>query len=265
MCNAKCLSERSMNNPSAGPGATGMVFDIHRAAMHDGPGIRTTVFLKGCPLRCLWCHNPEAWSMEPQLADAPCTEDAPVMQIVRQDRPYYQGSGGGLTISGGEPTVQWAFCKELLQAARGEGISTCLDTCGFNKSEVFLDLLPLVDLFLWDYKATGEPLHSKLTGVPSGPILKNFELLYQNGASLFIRAPMIPGVNDSDEHLLALAALAQDYPKLVGIEVLPYHKIGLTKFDRFHLPRPILETHVPDAEDLARWRRFLPSQILIST
>jgi len=274
MFNAKSSNGRSMNDPAADRSISGTVFDIHRSSMHDGPGIRTTIFLKGCPLTCLWCHNPESRSARPQVADAPRAGDPPVtigrtmlvaevMEIVRQDVAYYRQSGGGITISGGEPTTQWLFCRALLEAAKKENLHTCLDTSGFNKPEVFLDLLPLVDLFLWDYKATGESLHHHLTGVSSDTIRRNFELLYDHGASLFIRAPMIPGVNDSEEHLKAIANLAESHPKLAGIEILPYHQIGLTKFDRLHIPRPDMETHVPDANDIARWRNHLPEQVVI--
>jgi len=256
-----------MNDLRPANDVRGIVFDIQRGAMHDGPGIRTTVFLKGCPLRCAWCHNPESRALQPQEADPvrpgdPCVifgqemtlED--VMREVRKDRIYYQKSGGGLTLSGGEPTVQFEFCRALLRAADREGIPTCLDTCGYNSPEKFLDLLPSVRLFLWDYKATGQTLHEELTGVSPELIRKNFEMLYERGASILIRAPLVPGINDSEEHLMALAQLVRDHPRLVGIELLPYHDAGLSKFDRLHMPRPILNTRPPDEDTKARWRDF---------
>lgn len=253
----------------------GIVFDIQRAAMHDGPGIRTTVFLKGCPLRCAWCHNPESWLPQPQEAEPGRPGDPRVifgqersvddiMDIVRKDAVYYETSGGGLTISGGEPTVQFDFCRALLQAARREGLHTCLDTCGYNQSSKFLELLPYVSLFLWDYKATGMVLHRELTGVSPDLIQQNFEMLYERNASITVRVPLVPGVNDTAEHLQAISDLAESFPNLAGIEILPYHEIGISKFDRLHLPRPALKTHVPDAHDMMRWRSHLPEKAMMA-
>ena len=256
-----------MNDRESENGIRGIVFDIQRGAMHDGPGIRTTVFLKGCPLRCAWCHNPESWALQSQQAEPvhagdPCVifgqemtvED--VMKEVRKDRVYYQKSGGGLTLSGGEPTVQFEFCRALLRAAVREGIPTCLDTSGYNRPEKFLELMPLVGLFLWDYKATGQALHQKLTGVSPELIRENFEILYAHGASILIRAPLVPGINDSEEHLQAIVQLARDHPRLAGLDLLPYHDAGLNKFDRLHLPRATLNTRPPDEDTKARWGDF---------
>jgi len=246
---------------------SGIVFDIQRGAMQDGPGIRTTVFLKGCPLRCQWCHNPESWSAQPQCVQAPCPKDPPtlfgreisvedVLREVRKDKAYYESSGGGLSISGGEPTMQPEFCLNLLKAARSEGIHTALDTCGYIPKEVLLKVIPYVDLFLWDYKATGAPLHQSLTGVLPDLILENFETLYQKGASILLRCPLIPGVNDSPDHFKAIASYALDYPHLAGIEILPYHTIGLSKYDRLGIPRPKLVAEAPGEELKQRWRSY---------
>jgi pyruvate formate lyase activating enzyme len=256
---------------------TGIVFDIQRGAFHDGPGVRTTVFLKGCPLRCRWCHNPESWSPRPQNA-APARPGGPpvvygremtvedVMRVVRRDRAFYtsQDAGGGLTISGGEPTAQWDFCRDLLQAASAEGIHTCLDTCGHGPEERFAALAPLVGLFLWDIKATDTAaaprLHEALTGVPAAPILRNFRRLYADGAAILLRCPLVPGVNDTPAHLEAIARFACDYPRLAGVEVLPWHPAGLGKFDRLGIPRPALDTRVPDEKTKAAWRDFFQSR-----
>lgn len=245
--------------------STGIVFDIQRGALLDGPGLRTAIFLKGCPLRCKWCHNPESWSRQPQSAAALHAGDAPVifgremtteevMEIVRKDRAYYQVSGGGLTISGGEPTVQFEFCHELLKRAHSEGIHTCLDTCGYNQTKVFLELLPYVSLFLWDYKATGAELHKRLTGVGDELIRRNFEALYERGAHILLRCPMVPGVNDTSEHLDAIAEIVRTHPTLAGIEIMPYHDIGLSKYDRLGIPRPECLPVVPTQEDKEQWR-----------
>jgi glycyl-radical enzyme activating protein len=244
---------------------SGMVFGIHRASLDDGPGIRTTVFLKGCALRCRWCHNPESWSPEPQTAG---TGDearhygrvmtaSEVLEVVRRDKPYYERSGGGLTLSGGEPTLQLDFCRTLLSAARAEHLHTCLDTCGCNEPGVFVELLPFVNLFLWDYKATGSERHRELTGVPSEQILANLEALYSRGARIRLRCPMVPGVNDTPDHFHALGELARRYPRLEGVEVLPYHDTGRYKYGLLGLPVPELMTHVPTDDDKARWRQTL--------
>ncbi len=217
---------------------TGIVLDIQRFALHDGPGIRTTVFLKGCPLRCLWCHNPESWTFEPQEAT---NEDgsikifgeeksvADVLQEIVADKAYYERSGGGITISGGEPLAQYEFCKALLVASHEQGVHTCLDTCGHVPTSRLLDVLPYVDLFLFDFKVTDSGLHKELTAVDNDLILRNLESLYSLGAKIILRCPLIPGINDSDEHLAGIAALDKQYPNLVGIDIMAYHNMGNDK------------------------------------
>lgn len=245
----------------------GIVFDIQRAALHDGPGVRTTVFLKGCPLRCLWCHNPESWKTAPECAVPSCRDEEPktygrsmtvgeVMGEVRRDIVYYEMSGGGLTLSGGEPTLQFEFCASLLRAAHSEGIHTCLDTCGFGPAERFLELLPDVDLILWNYKATGRDRHKALTGVNPDAIARNFRLLYERDAHIMLRCPMVPGINDGDTHLEAIAGYARGFPNLAGIELLPYHDWGAGKYERLGLPRPALGAHPPDEDLLRKWRAY---------
>jgi pyruvate formate lyase activating enzyme len=181
---------------------------------------------------------------------------AEVMKQVRKDHIYYELSGGGLTVSGGEPTMEFEFCRALLRAARNEGFHTCLDTCGQNETSKYLELIPYVSLFLWDYKATGAALHRKLTGVSPELIQQNFRALYERNASILVRAPLIPGINDSTEHLEAVARMARDYPNLAGIELLPYNDLGLGKFDRLHLERPTLDTRPASEKVKKRWRKF---------
>ncbi|MDR0353592.1 MAG: radical SAM protein [Opitutaceae bacterium] len=248
----------------------GAIFDVQRCAFHDGPGLRTTVFLKGCPLRCAWCHNPESWSrIPPEAAPAFRERRATVgelMAIVRKDRHYYDASGGGLTLSGGEPARQPRFAAGLLRAARAEGIRTALDTCGCAPPSAFALLAPHVNLFLWDYKATdtaGAPsLHRELTGRDPGPLLDNFRRLYAGGADILLRCPLIPTINDTPAHLEAIAGFARDYPRLAGIEIIPYHAGGLSKYDRLGLPRPALKTRQPDERTKARWLEFFQARNL---
>ncbi len=264
-----------------GSETTGIVFDIQRASFHDGPGIRTTVFLKGCPLHCLWCHNPEAVSRQPQLffysqkcrlcgdCASACPEGAhsivdgvhqiqferctacgdcvpacsqralkisgqemsvsQVMQEVTADRDFYEATGGGLTLSGGEPMAQFAFTRDLLRAAQAQGIHTCLQTSGFAPQKMYAQLLPYVDLFQLDYKITGSSEHKKYTGVRSELILANLDFLYQSGKPIVLRCPIIPGINDTPQHFSGIQALNARYPNLAGVEILPYHDMGNNK------------------------------------
>lgn len=214
---------------------SGTVFDIQRAALNDGPGLRTVVFLKGCPLRCAWCHNPESQAFAPEVGLSGkiygrTMTVAEVMDVVRRDRRYYEVSGGGITLSGGEPTARFAFCRALLAAAKAEGISTCLDTCGHCPTERLLSLTPLVDIWHFDYKATGADAHRAGTGVDGALILKNLEALRAVGALIRLRCPIIPGFNDNPGHLAAVLAFERADPPFASVERLPYHPSGLAKY-----------------------------------
>ncbi len=260
----------------------GIVFDIQRASLHDGPGIRTTVFLKGCPLHCAWCHNPESWNMQPQLMfDAGkcvsclscvtscamgvhdaiqdrhsmdltkctgcgnCVDECvtgalklsgrvmnvnEVLDQVLADKRFYNNSEGGLTVSGGEPMVQFVFLLELLKAARKAGIHTCIETSGYAEQDKFAALLPYVDLFLFDCKHTDDQAHRQYTGVSNKKILNNLDFLCRSEAKVLLRCPIIPGINDTNAHITKVAALTKKYPSLVGVELLSYHDLGRCKW-----------------------------------
>lgn len=216
----------------------GIVFDIQRFSLHDGPGIRTTVFLKGCPLRCAWCHNPESWTREPQVMvkneqERVCGMEMTAPEVMREvmaDEAYYRNSGGGLTVSGGEPMLQFDFLKALLADGKARGLHTCIETSGYAHPEQFREILPLVDLFLFDIKLTDPAEHKQYTGVNNLLIMENLELLYHNGAQIMLRCPIIPGINDSDAHIACVAELLRKYPNITGVEIMPYHDIGKGKW-----------------------------------
>jgi pyruvate formate lyase activating enzyme len=261
---------------------TGMVFDIKKFALHDGPGIRTTVFFKGCPLRCLWCHNPESQELESELSFqaekcigcGKCAEICPVGAIhdglfdksrcincgkctkqcyakareligyeisvkdilaeVLKDNLFYETSGGGMTVSGGEPMFQFEFVKSLLKEAKTYGLHNCLDTCGFAPVKHYLEIIPYVNLFLFDIKETNSARHQKYTYVPMAPIHKSLFGLDQAGAKTVLRCPIIPGINDREDHFHAIAALANQLRNIQAINVLPYHPLGENKLKRLN-------------------------------
>ncbi|KUG26020.1 pyruvate formate-lyase activating enzyme [hydrocarbon metagenome] len=260
---------------------TGLVSDIQRFSLHDGPGIRTTVFLKGCPLNCKWCHNPETQISKPQLSFSAdkcmncfkCVEVCPTgthyvedeqhkvnfslcelsgecvsvcpndalkiigkensvnetLELVLRDKEYYKNSGGGLTISGGEPMNQFSFTRDLLQLAKLNGINTVLETCGFAPKNRYLDIIHLVDLFLYDYKETDPVKHKEFTGVDRKVIIDNLKALHDDGAKIILRCPIIPSVNDRDDHFTGIAELVPQLPNLVSVELMAYHDIGRDK------------------------------------
>ncbi len=226
-------------------GMNGIIFDVKRYAIHDGPGIRTTVFLKGCPLDCWWCHNPEGRKTDPECFSRDKTPDCitgreisvdDIMREVCRDIVFYDQSGGGVTFSGGEPMMQIEFLYELLIACRREGIHTALDTCGYAPSGDFERIAGLVDLFLYDIKLMNDDLHRKYTGVSNHLILDNLNRLSGNGNRIVARLPLIPDVTDTDENVIAIADFMAKNKTLREVSLLPYNKLGHDKLRRFHLP-----------------------------
>ena len=265
----------------------GIITDIQRASTVDGPGLRTTVFLKGCPLRCQWCHNPETQQRKIQLAfdpesataddltriglrDQPTADmsaeqisgilaraescdpkslvqraacggfffygreesvDA-IINIVERDRAYYDRTGGGMTVSGGEPMAQPEFTLELLHRARSAGVHTALDTTGVTSLYHLERTLRVTDVYLFDYKATDSAKHQRLTGVPVWPVLTSLDWLCTNGARVILRCPMIPGVNDDTDHLSGIAELSRSYSAITSVEILTWHTMGQSKYRR---------------------------------
>ncbi len=226
----------------------GLVFDIRRYSVHDGPGIRTTVFLKGCPLRCRWCHNPESRRDVPEEVDRVYRlEDkeirvkevlgrfmspAEVVEEVLKDKQFYEESAGGATISGGEPLQQIRFLVELLTLLKEQGVHTTVDTSGFAPNVAVQQVAHLTDLFLYDIKHMATFEHQSLTGVRNDVVLHNLRYLVKAGREVIIRYPMIPGMNDSEENLNAMEALFTEMPALREIHILPYHSIANGKYKR---------------------------------
>jgi len=262
---------------------SGTVFDIKGFAIHDGPGIRTTVFLKGCPLRCDWCHNPESQAQAPVLAQFPnncigcgkCLERCPhdgltrgeeqvlidrsrcvacgtcaetcyaealvvrgrrmtvaeVIAEVLKDRPFYENSGGGMTLSGGEPLFQPEFAIALLRAAKAEGLHNCLDTCGYVPWEVLEAATAYCDLVLYDLKTVDPRLHRTWTGRNNQRILENLRALTSDGVPVQLRMPLVPGFNDRPEDMAAAARFIMELAHPPPLEILPYHRLGEGKHE----------------------------------
>ena len=240
----------------------GIVFDIRRCVTKDGPGLRTSVFLKGCPLRCVWCHNPE--SQSPEVERAVTTGEVcgremsvdEVMEEVRRDKVFYASSGGGVTFTGGEPTMQPDFLAALCKAAKAEGIHVAVDTCGFAPWAYFKRLMPTVDLFLYDLKCMDAAKHVELTGADNAVILDNVRRLDAAGAKVWIRCPLVPGLNDSDSDLAALHDFVDALGNAEKVEICPYHTLGLEKYAKFGRQIPSAVPKTPATlEDIRRWRR----------
>lgn len=315
--------------------ATALVYDIQGYSVHDGPGIRTTVFLKGCPLRCPWCHSPESQSFKPQVCfkqtsclgiercegsclnacptpealvrggeidDTPeyldepgeiapvkkktvphiirslcsdcgkCTEICyakalyvcgkewtaeAMLRRVERDRHFYEKSGGGVTLSGGEPLCQLEFAVEFLQRCKEAGLTTALDTTGFVPASSIEAVLPYVDLFLYDLKHMDSEFHQQIIGVPTGPIHENAKLIASKGGKLQVRIPVIPRFNDNEENM----GRAADFCKELGdavtlIQLLPYHTLGVSKYERLQWDKPVFEAPPMPEERVAEFAKF---------
>ncbi len=231
---------------------TGIIFDIKRYAVHDGPGIRTTVFFKGCSLRCWWCHNPESISPEIQNYTRKVTFDGIEMEVedtvgyhisvedllkeILKDAPFYEESGGGVTFSGGEPFVQYAFLKEIAKECKANGIHVTVDTTGHTSKKNLEMVLPYVDLFLYDLKQFDDKKHSEYTGVSNKKILENLLFLKDQKKDIIIRIPVVPGYNDDEENIRATEKFLSGMNGAVKeIHLLPYHNIAEGKYQRFHI------------------------------
>ena len=217
---------------------SGRIFDIQRYSIHDGPGIRTIVFLKGCYLRCRWCCNPESQEYKIQeLTLAGKTKTVgrdvtveEVMDEVRKDDRYYRRSGGGITLSGGECMAQPEFAEALLRATHEYGYTTAIETTAFAKREVVAKLLPHIDHFLMDIKHMDSAKHKEFTSQPNELILENAKYIAENAKHLIIRVPVVPTFNDTPEEIAAIARFADSLPNVTELHLLPYHRLGQDKY-----------------------------------
>ena len=265
------------------------IFDIQRFSIHDGPGIRTTVFFKGCNLKCLWCHNPESQSTKPVLlyykdkctgcgecekicgntytenciGCGKCSEvcknkarrisgrtesTESIIKAVLKDKAYYETSGGGVTLSGGEPLLQSDACKEILSACKEAGVHTAIETAGCVKWEIFEKLLPYTDLFLFDIKGIDEDNHIKNTGMSNKLILENAAGLREKGAEVLFRMPYIPSYNDFE------AETVVNFAKSLGseLELMAYHNIAIGKYNALNRKNATEAVIPPSKEDMEK-------------
>lgn len=231
------------------------VFDLQRFSIHDGPGVRTTVFLRGCPLRCAWCQNPEGLEVVETGDDwAPS-----VMREVCADRTYFEVSGGGLTLSGGEPLLDPLRALTLLSSAKKEGLHTCVQTCGAVPTSTLLAVMPVVDLFQFDLKHVDEAKHREWTGAGTARIHANARLLVERGANVQFRMPVLPGINDDPEHLGQLAAFLASLG-VHALRLVPYHRHYLGKYEALGRPARLPALEAPTTRQLARVRTELSEQ-----
>jgi pyruvate formate lyase activating enzyme len=216
--------------------SAGLVFDIREFTLHDGPGIRTTVFMKGCPLSCSWCHNPEGRSSQPQIIRSPTGDRMAgveysaqeLAQLLNEQAEILKAAEGGVTFSGGEPLLQSKFVAEVIDLLND--VHVLLDTAGYASERDFLRVVERSDLVFFDLKVLDREAHRRYTGVDNEPILDNLRALSALNTPFVIRVPLIPGVTDTDENLMAIARLARGLPGLIRVDLLPYNKAAGAKY-----------------------------------
>jgi len=294
---------------------SGTIFNIQKFCINDGPGIRTTVFLKGCPLNCLWCHNPESKKAGPEImydkrkcilcgscaAVCPngghtfrenehtfdrtdcircgtCAKScsakaletagytisvADAIASVMKDEIFYKNSGGGMTLSGGEPMAQFSFTRALLKAAKEKGLHTCMETCGYAPWEQYREIAPYVDIFLFDYKITDKSDHEKYTGVSNDRILENLHKLDEIGAKIVLRCPIIPTINDTDAHFAGIVNTANSLRNILEINIEPYHPLGSGKSEMLDREYPLGDLTFPETETVEGWIAKIAAQTAV--
>lgn len=245
---------------------TGRIFDIQRYSIHDGVGIRTIVFFKGCALRCRWCCNPESQSFDIETMTINgkkkvMGKDVTVQEViktVRRDMPYYSRSDGGLTLSGGECLLQPEFAKALLQAAKDMGVNTAIESTAFAKYETIEQILPYLDTYLMDIKHIDSAKHKEYTGVDNQRILENAKrIAASRQTELVIRVPVIPGFNDSEREILDIAKFADALPGVRKIHLLPYHSFGRGKYEGLNRAYGMGDAAHPKNETMEKFKELV--------
>ena len=237
----------------------GRIFNLQRFSIHDGPGIRTIVFFKGCFLRCAWCCNPESQSYEIQTMTEKnqvktVGKDVTVAEILPEimaDINYYRRSGGGITLSGGEMLGQPDFAADLLCACQENGLHTAVESTAFAPFETIQKVLPYIDLFMMDIKHICTKKHKEYTGQPNELILENAKKLAKSGVELIIRTPVIPGFNDTAEEIRAIAKFAASLPNVKEYHLLPYHRLGQDKYAGLGRKYALAGVEPPEQEKMA--------------
>ena len=291
-----------------------MIFNIQRFSLHDGPGIRTTVFLKGCPLSCQWCHNPESADINPEITYfaekcagcGNCARACPsfchifgeecekehihiylrtgctrcgrcvsacrygalkvsgeektvgfILNEVMKDAVFYDNSGGGVTLSGGEPLFQADFSYALLRSFKASGLHTCVETSGYGNFDDLERLAEYTDIFLYDIKETDAERHKIYTSAGNTEILENLRGLERINAAVILRCPVIPGINDRDGHFAAIGNLTRSLKNILHVDVLLYHPTGISKYARLGRTPPPLSREVPAKNEAENWAETL--------
>lgn len=289
----------------------GIVFNIERYTLHDGPGIRTTVYLKGCPLNCIWCSNPESQSRTPEIAffTEKCTgcgqclplcphkairqdeEDEPisilfdrcqgcgdcvnecypeaivlmgedmaaseVIEIIERDKKFYDNSGGGVTLSGGEPLAQIAFSVEILHQCKTLGIHTAIQTCGYASRPELDKVLPYIDLIIFDLKHMNDEQHQRLTGVGNRKIIENLKYIDSKNSRIIVQITLIPRYNDSEDNLREIFSLIKTLKSVEGVSLLAYHSLGASKYRRMGRSYLLSELNTPPKDYLENKMRWV--------
>ena len=244
---------------------SGIVFNLQRYSVHDGPGIRMTVFLKGCPLSCWWCHNPESQQIQPETIKKNLKLDSDtqiceaetigktmtvseVMREIKKEVIFFDESGGGVTFSGGEPLMQPQFLKAVLEQCREQEIHTALDTTGYASAETFQSIIDHVQLFLYDLKLIDDRAHRQYTGVSNKFPLDNLQRLAERGKNIWIRFPVIPTVTDTEENIKDVLHIVTHLKGIQQVNLLPYHRIADGKYQKLHQENRMGEIEPPSDE-----------------
>lgn len=287
----------------------GLVLEIKSIVLHNGPGIRTAVYLKGCPLRCEWCNTPESFNKTQTISydfnkctqcmdcvgPCPtgtlanvdgqlqvdhslcilcgkclkvCPTDAlslygkemsaeQVINAVLKDKPYFDKSGGGITLTGGEAFTQQHFSLKILQLSKKAGLHTAVETSGYTQQNFYDEVLQYVDLFLFDFKIEDNEKHKKYTGQGNELILSNLKYLDSKRARIILRCPIIPGVNDNHEHFESIARISNEFNSIEGVELIPYDDSGEYKYEQIGLPKPQIKAESISDEKIAEWLAIL--------